>query len=426
MLRAALEVPADASLVLDVTHAFRAQPLFAAAALDFARAVGGRDLDCRVVYGAFEARTGDGSPIWDLTPVVDLMDWTSGLGLFLETGAVGAAARAAKATGRQLQRRWFEGGRRGERPNITPLANALQAFGDDLATVRTRDLLTGGESGGSAARLLAAIDACRGDVEAAIPPLGAVLDRIAAMAAPLPAAALEPEGRDALVALARLYLGLGRTLEAATTVREAHVNRRCATPTACAPGLGFDHGARRDAEVRWWREDPEGLGRVAAARNDLNHGGYNASPIPARKLVGLVEALVDELAAAGDAPAASSAGPGCFVNLSNHPSDAWGDAQREAALAMAPRLVDLPFPAVPPEAEAIDDLATATLARVPPEATAAMVMGEQTLCHALIAGLRARGVRCVAATTRREVSAGPDGVKRSRFRFVRFRDYPVG
>jgi len=114
-----------------------------------------------------------------------------------------------------------------------------------------------------------------------------------------------------------------------------------------------------------------------------------------------------------------------FLNISNHPVQKWDAAQRQAAEGMASPVVDLPFPAVPPEAD--EDLVAAlceqVLAQVPDAATHAMVQGEFTLTFALVKELQARGVVCVAATTARDVVEGPDGTKMSRFRFVRFREY---
>ncbi len=119
-----------------------------------------------------------------------------------------------------------------------------------------------------------------------------------------------------------------------------------------------------------------------------------------------------------------------FLNLSNHPSAGWSAEQRTAAEALAPVLVDHPFPSVPPEADegAVTELAAKTLtdlaARVDlAVVAAAMVAGEPTLCVHLVAGLQEWGVPCVAATTERRTVVGADGVKVSVFGFRRFRGW---
>lgn len=122
-----------------------------------------------------------------------------------------------------------------------------------------------------------------------------------------------------------------------------------------------------------------------------------------------------------------------FLNLSNHPSAAWGPAQRAAAEALAPGpLHDLPFPEVDPSWDTPEvvsfaqTLATQILARNP---TAAMVQGEHTLTLALVAALEKEGLPCFAATSRRVSTQTilEDGSTQKvvHFEFVRFRLYAV-
>ena len=125
---------------------------------------------------------------------------------------------------------------------------------------------------------------------------------------------------------------------------------------------------------------------------------------------------------------------GFFFNISNHPSDQWSEEQKAAARAIAPELLDVPFPAVPPEADTaqIKDMADRLIASlhsadlgVPWEnARAAMVQGEFALTFALVQRLQQCGIACYVATTQRVVETDAEGRKVSTFRFVRFRAYP--
>ena len=119
-------------------------------------------------------------------------------------------------------------------------------------------------------------------------------------------------------------------------------------------------------------------------------------------------------------------GPTVFANITNHPSAEWSEEQRRAALRLADRIVDIPFPEVPPEADgdAVAKLADDVLAQLPPGTTHALVQGEFTLTMELVRRLQDRGIRCLAATTVRDVETREDGSQLRRFRFVRFRDYP--
>lgn len=116
-----------------------------------------------------------------------------------------------------------------------------------------------------------------------------------------------------------------------------------------------------------------------------------------------------------------------FVNISNHPSAKWDTRQRALALALAQGeyILDVPFPEVPANASCADiyHMARRLAATVPDEACYAMVQGEFTLTFSVIKELQARGITCVAATSRRFVTLSIDGVKESRFEFVQFREF---
>lgn len=123
-----------------------------------------------------------------------------------------------------------------------------------------------------------------------------------------------------------------------------------------------------------------------------------------------------------------------FVNISNHPSTRWEESQRQEALELDKigegSIMDVKFPAVPPEAggDDIETLADQVAASVPESTIVAMVSGEFCLTMAIVLRLQRRGITCVAATTRRDTieTMAPDGsvVKTAVFRFVRFRRFP--
>ena len=116
-----------------------------------------------------------------------------------------------------------------------------------------------------------------------------------------------------------------------------------------------------------------------------------------------------------------------FINLSNHPSSGWSEEQLNAARAYG-EIVDMPFPQVEPAATAADvhELAGELVAAILEYGEAAdltvHIMGEMTLCYAVISRLQASGICCVASTTERFVTE-VDGKKVSEFHFVQFREY---
>jgi hypothetical protein len=135
----------------------------------------------------------------------------------------------------------------------------------------------------------------------------------------------------------------------------------------------------------------------------------------------------------GNAPAPLSEkggkGARCFLNISNHPSDKWPDAQKLAAGEWAEALVDIPFPYISPTADEAElrRIAGEILSEIDrsfPRVAAVHLMGELTFTHCLVGLLQQRGIPVLASTTERIVHAEADGKKTSEFRFVRFRAYP--
>jgi CRISPR-associated protein Csx16 len=430
-----LRPPAGTEVALDVTHAFRSQPFFAAAVAAFVRAVDPAPAAVRVFYAAFEARRDGVTPVWELTPFIDLVDWAQNMMLFLRTGRAAGVAETTEIFGRELRRRWAAT-KEGDPPALAALGRELRAFGANLETIRTAALLLG-DGSGSADRLARRLGEARASA-ASLPPLADVLDRLQGeMVEPLRGASghlADEAGHRALCGLAQLYVGMGRWAEAAAVLREGWITRH-ATPAAALGDRreghpGIDEEARRQAEGRWINEEGDVASRVAEVRNDLEHAGFKRQPLPADSLQQRIRDLAKEFAALPPAAARSqeAGATPVFVNLSNHPSASWEAAQREAARKFAPQIRDWPFPAVQPEAPAAeiadlaDRLARQLLAEVP-GATHVMVQGEFTLAHALVRKLQQRGVVCLAATTRRELLEDYGAVKTTRFAFVRFREY---
>lgn len=116
-----------------------------------------------------------------------------------------------------------------------------------------------------------------------------------------------------------------------------------------------------------------------------------------------------------------------LVNLTNHPSNTWPQAQRAAAETYG-TVVDWPFPAVNPDSteQEISDTASKLVqeivAHYGTECTVHL-MGEFTMTAALLHHFQQRGIVCVASTTERIFSETEPGKKVVEFKFVKFRKY---
>lgn len=119
-----------------------------------------------------------------------------------------------------------------------------------------------------------------------------------------------------------------------------------------------------------------------------------------------------------------------LINFTNHPYSVWSENQRMAADCFG-EIVDVPFPEVDPNADETtishlaDEYVDQLLAGRKVETLSVHIMGEFTLCYAIISRLQARGVRCMASCTRRDVIYSHDGTKKVGFHFTRFREYTL-
>lgn len=463
----AAEEPAK-QILLDVTHGYRIQPILATAALSFAlsewRRRGDTPPEVRVLYGAYDAASGDvPRPIWDLTEIVTVANWNAALDAMLRYGRAddieSLASAMAKVAVSEARARGEEGTDLGRWSHIKAIGGAARRFSDDLALGRMRELLRT-----SAPDLLQKLRDPRTEhwvselplLRGAVSELARVVEDLCLSQGRIGG----PEGIRAMVPLARHYGRIQRFAEQAATLREALVSlfgvigddgrkpdpgeKGCQEARArLEGGLGALVKRIHDGERPGGKD--EGLGKLAGnvqpVRNDIEHLGFNdqpASSVSLRRslgqLTGDFASLVEQVLGPAPTPTGAVAGGAldgttepCFVNISNHPSERWSADQRRAAEALGGRIVDIPFPAVPPEAQTDDlaALAETIIANVPSGCTHAMVMGEFTLTLVLVRRLQARGVSCVVAAGPRKAEELPDGEKLSRFEFVTFREYPA-
>ena len=119
---------------------------------------------------------------------------------------------------------------------------------------------------------------------------------------------------------------------------------------------------------------------------------------------------------------------GYLINLSNHPSAAWGADQRAAAEKYG-AIVDIQFPNVDPtlSTEEVGKLASEYCEKILAYGTpTVMCQGEFCFSYAIVGMLKAAGCKVVAACSERnveEVIENGQLVKKAIFHFVQFREY---
>jgi hypothetical protein len=455
-------------VVFDATHAFRSLQLVTLLALAFYRRASDVKLE-RFVYGAFDARKENVAPVFDLTPMLALPDWVEAIAEWSRTGSARGLVELTREPAAALRRQLQAG------DELTALVSALESLATALSIVR-HDVF--GRTA-AAARNAAAKLATVGGAETRSPallPLRSVAQLVEKSIDPdlacEPGKWREPDipYLRTQLAAARFFARANRFSEAFAVARELLVSISVRIARAAGVEKIADwqptHEKYRDRvdfvvraacgaakeptmelpQVGRWLADRPRLAELLCIAHKGTHDNRNklmhcwtsethaAKMLDRNAVTKLIASLEEACGAVAQAlsmletkEAAAAATPArrLFVNLSNHPLTEWSDAQREAALAIAEELVDVPFPDVGPDVNErhVGELAERLLRDIPDACTHAMVMGEMTLTAMLVRKLQARGITCVAACGPRTAEQAPDGRKISRFEFHRFREY---
>ncbi len=126
------------NILLDITNAFRSIPMIVFAVATYLRRTKGVTIE-RIVYGAFEARDGNNrAPIFDLKPLLDLLDWLSGAEFFLWRSDATLLAERLRTVHRQAWQR-----QSGENlpTHLQTVANKLRLLSQALHLARPRDVM---------------------------------------------------------------------------------------------------------------------------------------------------------------------------------------------------------------------------------------------------------------------------------------------
>lgn len=83
------EIDYKDEIIFDITHAFRSLPMLASVILNYAKVLKNAKI-LGIYYGAYEAKDKNNiAPIFDLTPLSDILDWSQAVNVFLKYGISG-------------------------------------------------------------------------------------------------------------------------------------------------------------------------------------------------------------------------------------------------------------------------------------------------------------------------------------------------
>lgn len=401
----------DETLVIDITHGFRSQPFFCAAVICFMRAFRDNPFPIKVFYAGSLPTTENKEsevPIWEITEFIDVIDWANALNLFIRSGRTDYLTNLVKQANAK------------ETP-MNQIAIATEQFGEAFQTLRVGSLLL--EPDSLVVKMDKKIGSAKQAIEKELPPLAKILDKLQReIIKPISCDnnLLDEKGKKALYNLAMMYYKMGRYLEAVILIREAFITTFASKEEEWRPNK-IRREEREKVEERC-RETLNGIfgNTIGQLRNDLAHAGFNDQPRKPKTIKENIDNALKKYRLW------SNIEKGCFLNISNHPSKDWDLEQREKALELGEPIIDLSFPEIDPswDIKEMEKACENIIEQVPDNASFAMVMGEHSFTHMLVRKLQALGVRCVVATTQRDVES--EGEKKiSKFKFVRFREYPM-
>lgn len=289
-------VPEGAELVVDVSHGFRSQPILALAVLQLLQVVKRVKVE-RILYGFYDLATKQ-ADFFDLTPFLELMEWTQATRDLLEYG--NGIRLGTLLTHIHRQSYLVEGAKATKLAN---LGNSLDGLGKALELLRPREVLS------LSGKALKQLEEAKQDV-AALPrskPLGLLLEAIGERYRPLTLdeqALFTPAGMRAVLQMAGLLLQTQSYAQALALMRELVVSgvalRNQLNPLKDRELVEsmLNVWAKLHSKGRL-EDDKQPLAllwqRVSDARNDVMHAGMRKEEKPAKALAESIATIHREI-----------------------------------------------------------------------------------------------------------------------------------
>jgi CRISPR-associated DxTHG motif protein len=247
-------------IAFDITHGFRSLPVIALLTIAYLKQI--KQVKVRyILYGAFDAKDEQGTPVFDLTPFADLLDWLAAAKMFTATGDSSELGQLIQEIQNDAYRN-----RKAYSENL-PLAlknfgAALKEVSNDLLLARVPNLPK------SVSNLIEKQKRASAEVSDWTPPLTLLLDKIAD--------AYEPFQDDSLptqATLIRWYLNHNHIVQAMTLAREWVVSYYAQQKSLSRDDAEDELNQRAndqesDELVQLWSS-------IRNIRNDLAHCGFS-------------------------------------------------------------------------------------------------------------------------------------------------------
>ncbi|MDM7912942.1 MAG: TIGR02221 family CRISPR-associated protein [Methanotrichaceae archaeon] len=275
-------------LIFDITHAFRSIPMLTMISVAYLRSARNITLEA-VVYGAWDAREGDRSPVFDLTPFMKLLDWTNAAEMFIRTGHGGDIARLLRSAQDIAYRRDGSDGQDPPR-ELKNIAKDIDSISRALALARPKEVIE------SAQRLRSRPETYRSEAQEWAKPFFLLVNKIADSFIPF----AESDKTDIPGRLETEYRIIEWLLERDQVIQAILLSREWIVTYAIhrlGKGKAYDRAFREQTEERINNaaKGEEGLPveneilsiwrRLGDLRNDIAHCGMREEPMSSENLI---------------------------------------------------------------------------------------------------------------------------------------------
>jgi CRISPR-associated Csx2 family protein len=289
------------SVLFDITNGFRSLPVVALIAVSYLRVV--RQVEIKgLIYGAFDAKNNDNkTPIFDLLPIVSLLDWTTATDQFIKTGNGEALANLLENSD----------------PTSKNLAASIEGIAQGLQLLRPMDVIR------EAAILPERIADAEPIISQTVPPFTALLKRVErdygnfGLAKPTDYQNFPQASLLRQLEIVEWYLAKGQIVQALSMAREWLPSLLCyhfkldPLDNVCREEMELllNGGKVKDRESQYlepWSSLPKktrkqlnnlwgGQLNLAKLRNDVLHAGFRKNPENAEDILTQTKVIIQEL-----------------------------------------------------------------------------------------------------------------------------------
>jgi len=118
------------TLAFDITHGFRSLPIIALLVIAYLKQIKSVQV-AHLLYGAFDSKDERGTPVFELTPFIELLDWLTAAKMFISTGD---SRELASLLEKEQNEAW--------RPHLPNRPRSLKSLASVLKTVSSNLLLS--------------------------------------------------------------------------------------------------------------------------------------------------------------------------------------------------------------------------------------------------------------------------------------------